>query len=383
MKILISTDQYTYQVNGVTNSVLALKSELIKLGHDVRVLALSPNHMSFVENNDYFIGSSHIPVYPDAHFTFKMRDKLIDNIIDWHPDIVHIQTEFSTRRLALKIAKKLNIPYVHTCHTLYEDYIHYFCPSKKLGKFIVKKLSNKYYNSSKYLIVPSSKLKNKMDEYGIKCPIEVIPTGIELEKYQKVLSKKDKNKLYEELNLSSDYKYLVTVCRIAKEKNIDEIIRYLKNLIEKNNNIKLIIVGDGPYKKKLEKIVDKMNLNEYVIFTGMIKQNDIYKYYKLGDIFLSASTSETQGLTYIEALANGLALVCKSDECLNGVIENGKNGFIYNNEEEFIKSITTIFDNKLEKKMGNFSLRKSNKFSKKYFGKKMEKLYKSVLKKSI
>ena len=380
MKILISTDEYEYQINGVTNSVVALRDELRKLGHDVRVLALSPNHKSYFKNNDYYISSVHVPIYPDARFSFKWNDKLLNDIVEWKPDIVHVQTEFSSRILANKVIRKLNVPFVMTCHGMYEDYIKYFCPSKKIGKKIIKRLSNKYYNSSKTLVVPSNKLKVKEIEYKIKCPIEIIPTGIELSKYQKKLSIKEKNEILDKLNLKNTNKYIVTVCRLGVEKNIDEILEYLPDLIKNDSEIKFIIVGDGPYKKKLMKKVRKHNLDNNVIFTGMVKPDEVFKYYQLGNIFVCASTSETQGLTYVEALACGLPMVCKKDECLEGVIENGVNGFIFNNKKEFISAILKILsDRKLEKEMGKISFEKSNNYSKEVFGLTMEKLYKKIL----
>lgn len=383
MKILISTDEYEYQINGVTNSVVALRDELRNLGHDVRVLALSPNHKSYFKNNDYYISSIHVPIYPDARFSFKWNDKLLDDIVVWKPDIVHVQTEFSSRILANKIIKKLNVPFVMTCHGLYEDYIKYFCPSKKIGKKIIKKLSNKYYNLSETLVVPSKKLKVKEEEYQIRCPIEIIPTGIELRKYQKKLAIKEKKEILKMLNLKDTNKYIVTVCRLGVEKNIDEILEYLPDLLNKDNEIKFIIVGDGPYKKKLMKKVKENNLDGNVIFTGMIQPNDVYKYYQLGNVFVCASTSETQGLTYVEALACGLPMVCKKDECLEGIIENGVNGFIFTNKKEFIDAVLKIIsDRKIEKEMGKISFAKSNNFSKKKFGLAMEKLYKKVLDKN-
>lgn len=121
-------------------------------------------------------------------------------------------------------------------------------------------------------------------------------------------------------------------------------------------------------------------MNDNVIFTGMIKPNEVYKYYQLGNIFVCASTSESQGLTYIEALANRLPMVCKKDECLEDIIDNGINGFIFENKNEFIESIIKILnDKKLEEKMGKISFKKSNNFSKEEFGLKMERLYKKIL----
>lgn len=380
MKILISSDVYEYQTSGATNSVIVLRDELRKLGHDVRMLVLSPNGKSFYKNGSYYIASKPIPVYPGARFSLRVHDKLIKDIIKWKPDIVHAQSEFSSKILANRIVKSLDIPFVITCHALYEDYTRYFCPSKKLGKKIIKIASNKIYNHSKTLIVPSDKLRQVEEGYGIKCPIEVIPSGIDLGIYKKQLPEKEKTKILSELGLPNSNKYLVTVCRLAAEKNIDELLKYLPSLIKKDKGIKLIIVGDGPYKNKLVKMINKLNISDHVIFTGEVPRDEVYKYYQLGNIFVSASTSESQGLTYIEALASGMPMVCKKDKCLDGVIDKGDNGFIFENENEFIESILTILgDKKLGDRMHKNSLKKSDNFSKEDFGLKVERLYKKIL----
>ena len=380
MKILFSSDVCEYQISGASNSNIALKDELRKLGHDVRMLVLSPNDKSYFKDNNYYIASRPIPVYPGARFSLKTHDKLIQKIIDWGPDIVHVQSEFTTKILANRVIKTLNIPFVATCHTLYEDYTKYFCPNKRFGKKIVKIMSNKIYNPSATLIVPSEKVKVLMQKYRIKCPIEVIPSGINLDIYKKRLSTKEKVKILSELGLQNSNKYLVTVCRLAAEKNIDELLRYLPTLVKRDKDIKLIIVGDGLYKTKLIKEINRLDISDHVVFTGTASGDEIYKYYQLGNIFVSASTSETQGLTYIEALASGMPIVCKKDKCLDGVIEKGVNGFVFGNEKEFIESVLLILNNRvLMNKMRKSSLEKSDDFSKEEFGLRVEGLYKKIL----
>jgi 1,2-diacylglycerol 3-alpha-glucosyltransferase len=375
MKILISSDVYEYQTTGATNSIVTLRDELRKRGHDVRMLVLSPNNKSYFHDNAYYIASKPIQIYPGARISLKKHDKLIDEIIKWQPDIVHAQSEFSSKILVNRVIKQLHIPFVMTCHAQYEEYTKYFCPSRKLGRAVVKMMSRKIYNPAKTLIAPSNKMRVIEEGYGVKCPIEVIPTGIDLQKYQKKLSAKEKAKLLAGLHLRSTDKILVTVCRLAVEKNIDEILAYLPNLLKKEK-LKFVIVGDGPYRKKLEKKVAKMGLEKYVIFTGMIPADEVYKYYQLGDVFVCASTSETQGLTYVEALAAGLPLVCKKDDCLEGIIDNGINGYTFEDEQEFTNSVRTILNNEsLKKKMGKKSFEKSMAFSKEEFGTKIEQLY--------
>ena len=381
MKILLTSDMYENQINGVSGSVITLRDELRKKGHDVRVLTLSKDSESKMEKTDYLIGSFPVPFYPDTRQTLHFKDKLIKEIIKWNPDIVHIQTEFSIGKIAKKIAKACNSPIINTSHTLYEDYTGYIIPSKRLGRIIARKFTRSSYADSKAVIAPSDKIKNLLTKYGISAPIHVIPTGIDLDRFKKKVHLIEKSTLKAKLNIPNKAKVIVSIGRIAKEKNLDEIIDFMPDLIEKDKNIILLIGGDGPYKKQIELKVKKLGIEKYVRFTGMIPPKNTYKYYQLGDIFVCASTSETQGITYIEALACSLPLVCRYDKCLDGVIESGKNGYTYNNKQEYIKYVDKILHNPLlHHKLKNNALTSSKKFSKEKFGDDVEKLYKEVLK---
>lgn len=381
MKILLTSDMYENQINGVSGSVITLRDELRKKGHDVRVLTLSKDSESKMIKTDYLIGSFSVPFYPDTRQTLRFKDKLINEIIKWHPDIIHIQTEFSIGRIAKKVAKACNAPMINTSHTLYEDYTTYVIPSKKLGKIIARKFTRSSYVDSKAVIAPSDKIKKLLTKYGIKSPIYIIPTGIDLDRFKKKISLLEKAKLKAKYNISNKAKVIVSIGRIAKEKNLDEIINYMPDLIEKDKNVILLIGGDGPYKKQIESQVKKLGIEKNVRFTGMIPPKDTYKYYQLGDAFVCASTSETQGITYIEALACSLPLVCRYDKCLDGVIDHGKNGYMYNNKHEFLKYMDKVLHNPLlHHKLKNNALSSSKKFSKEKFADDVEALYKKVLK---
>ena len=143
LKILITTDLYTTNTNGVVTSVQNLFDELTQKGHDVRILTISSTIHSHKEGHVYYIQS--IPlgaVYPNLRMPTSYRNKLIQEIIDWKPDIVHSQCEFFSFQFASRIARITGAPLVHTYHTLYEQYLtSYFVPSKRLGEFLAKVLS--------------------------------------------------------------------------------------------------------------------------------------------------------------------------------------------------------------------------------------------------
>ncbi|GKX65972.1 glycosyltransferase family 4 protein [Inconstantimicrobium mannanitabidum] len=374
MKILITTDAFTPTVNGVVTSVLNLRSQLIERGHDVRILTLSEDNFSRKEDNVYYVKSFGVRIYPNARATMNFHNKYIKEIIDWDPDLIHSQCEFTSFIFARKISKKLNIPIIHTYHTMYEDYTHYFTHNKNLGRKVVSMLSRKLLNNVTTVIVPTDKVQKVLKDYGVKNNIVTVPTGIKLENFEKQPIEIDK--LKEELGIGKENKVLVTIGRLAKEKNIEELLDNMKDLLVIDEKLVLLIVGDGPFRRELEKKAKEMKIDKNVIFTGMINPKEIYKYYKLGDIFVSASKSETQGLTYLEALASGLPAVCREDSCLENVIINGYDGFAYESITEYLEKVETILnDDNLYNFMSNNAHKVAEKYSEKNFVRQVESVY--------
>lgn len=376
MKILITSDWYYPVVNGVVRSVLNLKSYLENNGHEVRILTLSNSTESYRKDNIYYIGSLGAgKIYPEARISATLRNKYIIELKKWKPDIVHSQCEFSTFMMAVKIAKKANCPLIHTYHTIYEDYTHYFSPSKKVGRKVISVFSKAIANRVDMMIAPSMKTKKILESYNIEEEkISIIPTGIEME--EEILDKDHCRKLH---HIEKDSKVILYLGRIAEEKNIEELINYYQKLnIDK---LKFIIVGGGPYLDKLKLYTNKFD--KKIDFIGMVNSKEVNEYYSLADIFVSASQSETQGLTYYEALSNKIPAICRKDLCLEGVIINGFNGYQYQDFNEFQKYIKEVLGNddiykKLSQNARNYAL---EKFSIDSFGNKCENLYKNAIEK--
>ncbi|MBK5246162.1 MAG: glycosyltransferase family 4 protein [Peptostreptococcaceae bacterium] len=380
MKILITTDVYKPIINGVVISTYNLYEQLKKRGHDVKILTLSNTRTSYKSEDFYYIGSLPVRVYPQARMTVKPFHHYIKEIINWKPEIIHTQTEFTTSLYARQIAYRLHIPMVHTYHTMYEDYTHYIFPSKRVGKKAVALFSKHVLDKADEVIVPTNKVMGALKSYGVKRDIIEIPTGIHLEKFSEEINPEEKAEMKKSLKISEKDSVLVTIGRLGKEKNINELVNLMKPLSREDRDIKLLVVGDGPVRKELEEHTKTLGLEKFIIFTGMVSQDDVHKYYHLGDIFISASTSETQGLTYIEAMASGLPLICRKDECLQDVVEDEFNGFTFENEREFIDKIELLLEDK--SKLALFkknAVIKAQKFSVEEFGRQVEELYIRVI----
>ncbi|MCH4889586.1 glycosyltransferase family 4 protein [Acidaminobacter sp. JC074] len=375
MKILIATDWYMPVVNGVVTSVRNLKSELKAKGHDVRILTLRQSSHQEIEDT-YYIDSVGIgKLYPNARLAKSLGKHVIDEIIQWGPDIVHTQAEFNTYAFARKIRKKLNIPLVHTYHTVYEDYLHYMLGLKPLNKKFVVKFSRSVLNRTDHIIVPTNKVRRLLETYQVSKDISVIPSGVVMPSDERY----DPECLRSKYNINPDDKVLLYLGRLAEEKNVEELIKFFKKC--DLDRVKLMIAGDGPYKYKLEEYVADLGIKDQVIFTGMIPSNQVWRYYDLAHVFLSASTSETQGLTYIEALASGRPCICRKDSCIEDVIISYYNGFQYDDYEDFKVYLNKLlYDGDFYLDLSLNAKKHSEKYSSAVFGSAVETLYSQVIK---
>jgi len=380
MKILITTDLFLTSTNGVVTSVRNLYEELTEKGHDVRILTLSNDLESYKEKHIYYIKSMSIDfVYPDVRMPLSYRNALIQELIDWKPDVVHSQCEFFSFQFAKRIAKLTGAPIVHTYHTLYEQYVNYVLPGKYLGRQMVGKLSKMRLKKVAKVIAPTGKVEDALRGYGVTADIEVVPSGISLEQHHYRISEEERARKRRELGIPENHNVLLNLGRLGTEKNLGELLNFFAETLNYEPYLTFMIVGDGPDKANLEKQAKELGISEHIIFTGMVKPSEVQQYYQLADVFVNASTSETQGLTYIEAAANGLPLLCRKDPCLNAVIKDGINGYEYTNLEEFEEYLSDILMNPEWRKAASAQSEKiAESFGKEHFVESVEHIYATV-----
>ncbi len=379
MKILITTDWYKSAVNGVVTSVRNLENGLRQLGHDVKILTLSETRFSYINGNTTYIGSVNAEkIYPCARVKIPLKSRLIQNIIKWKPDIIHSQCEFSTFSLARKISDITGAPIVHTYHTIYEDYTHYFSPSIRLGRRAVRLFTRYISRHVDCMIAPTEKVENILNNYKCRIPVEVVPSGVDFDTIVSDKNNAERDAFRRSIGIEEGKKVILYSGRIAEEKNIDELIDYLGR--NKPENVVFLIVGDGPYREETKRKIEECGLQDMTIMTGMVDYREMKNYYCAGDIFVSASQSETQGLTYIEALANGLVLLCKKDKCLDNVLTNGINGYSYSSESEFSEYLKRLLTEDISSMQENAAEIAKQKFSVETFAEQMESIYCSLLK---
>ena len=380
MKILITTDLYTVDTNGVVTSVKNLQKELEEKGHDVRILTFSGTCHSRREGNVSFIGSQPFPVYPDVRFCMRTRHRFVKELIEWKPDVIHSNCEFFSFQFAQRIARKTGAPIVHTYHTLYEDYVHYLLPGRRFGRWVVRTVSRERLKCVTSIIAPTQKVEGFLRSYGIDNPVHVVPSGIKLEKHRMRITDGERAEGRAAYGIGDDKTVLISLGRVGDEKNIGELIEFFASAARTRSDIVFMIVGDGPAREKLEKQAADLGIADRVIFTGMVPPDKVQHYYQLGDVFVSASTSETQGLTYVEAAANGLPLLCRNDPCLLEVLMQGENGYAYRNKAEFLTYLDVLADHPRERReAGHRSETLSERFDTPAFGNAVEKVYEDAI----
>lgn len=391
MRIGIFTDSYVPQVNGVSVSCMNLYKGLTMLGNDVFVI--TTDHRDKTDANDTHIirlEGFDVPLKNfDGFQLVPAANKYYQLVKDMHFDIIHVHTEFSIGRFGIRCAKKFKIPYVYTMHTMYEDYMHFVI---KFGKPLLKKPYLQYIETlmrwickkSSAIVIPHEKVMDMFIRYDLSKDnkIHIIPTGIDLDKfYRKRYSEEEIQALKDSLGLKDEF-VILSVGRVAFEKSIDVMIKEY-NKIARTVNAKFVIVGDGPAKESLVKLVHELELEDYVIFTGMVPYANIGLYYMIGDCFVNASITETQGLTYIEALSSNLPVVVRYDKNLDGLIYDRENGLFYNSVDEFKdKVLELINDKELLNHLKENAYKSAKKYSKQNYALEINELYKSIIEKN-
>ena len=355
MRIGLFTDTYPPFINGVSTSVAMLKRALEQQGHTVYVVTVSNNALKHeYDEKERRLKVAGIPIgIYDYRLSSIYPVTLINKMKKWNLDVIHSHTEFGVGILARLFAKQFNIPLVHTYHTLYEDYTHYIThgyfekSSKKIVEYLTKFYCDKTANE---LIVPTNKIYSLFKEkYNFTKNIHIIPTGIEVDRfYEENINKKEVESLKKKLGLKKNNFTILFVGRLAEEKNVEFLINAHKKLVEYDNNIKLLIVGDGPDKEKYEQLSKSLGLEDNIIFNGKAAWEEIPIYYHACDIFSTASTTETQGLTVIEAMAAGVPPLCIDDDSFKGTVTDGLNGKIFKNEEQYITELKELYEDRKE-----------------------------------
>lgn len=374
VKIAHLTDTYLPKIDGISTSVDLLAKSLIDLNLEVSVFSPKTpgdfNDPSFVHR----FNSLSLVFQPEVRLSLPTPLDVLKRLLITDFSLVHSHAPGPLGILAEEIALIKGIPHIHTFHTLLADYTHYILEGRVVKPDLAKRASRFWCERCDLIVAPSKKMKSELLEYGVRKPIEIVPNGVNLNKF---------------LNPSSDYfikrglvqpqdAVLIFVGRLGKEKSVDVLIEVFEQLLKRNakKDIKLLLVGDGPFREVLQKDVNRRGLTGAVVFTGYIQPQDVPSALASSDIFVFASRTETQGVAVLEAIAAGLPVVVMRDAAFEGMVKDGANGFQVPNQESFVQALQFLIqDAFLRQQMGEKSKEMAQVFSASFLAAQMVSLY--------
>ena len=395
MRIGLFTDQYYPSVSGVVTSLKMLYEGLTEMGHECFIFTSFDE--SKVTDKEELKSKNVINIpgkpYPfkdlkEYRFTFKYK-KFVKVVKEYNLDIIHLHTEYSISKLAIKAQKKLKIPMVHTLHTLWSDYFKYVSPffAKHCHGgmlYLLKKLFTKPISKNATIeIVPTKKVYNQKETYALGDDVRIIPTGIELGRFYKSNFKEEEIlELKKSLGIKEDQFVFLYIGRTSAEKNIPALINAYAKSCKGNDKTIFVIVGGGPELESLKELAKTLGVYEQMVFTDLVPWGDVPKYYQLGDIFVNASQSETQGLTYLEALASSIPLLVQRDDCIAEVVIDYYNGIYFDGiddlalkMEEILKAPETL------KKIKSNTFKSVENYSKEKYAENVYQIYVEAIEK--
>lgn len=304
------SDVYFPRINGVSTSIQTFRRCLHQAGHETVLIAPEYPHRSGAEDNDILrVASRYVPRDPEDRMMRPAAIRaLLPTLQERGFDLLHIQTPFVAHYLGVQLAKALRLPVIESYHTYFEEYLHHYVPllPRACMRWVARHFTRSQCRALDALVVPSRAMQDALHDYGVECPMHIVPTGLEMQQF----STRQATDFRRKLNIESHRPTLVHVGRIAHEKNIDFLFRMLKRLVERAPDVVLIVAGEGPALSHCRALVESLDLNEQVRFVGYLaRDGELWDCYRAGDVFVFASRTETQGLVLLEAMALGVPVV--------------------------------------------------------------------------
>ena len=383
MKIGLFAENYYPYICGINPILRTLLHRLKDEGHEVYLVTYNVKRI-YKQNKDnpqiIMVDGMKLPrIYVNNFCTTASlsHKKNLKKLEKYHFDIVHLHGEFSIAKLGLAYAKKYNVPLVYTWHSLWKDimfktaWIMGFIVSLYVEHHNIRMITDR----ADLYTVPSMKVyRRAMQVIRSKNEPVLLPSGIQVEPF--LVRDKEKEQSIRYHYRLENKKVILFLGRISREKRILTIIRYMKKRLIADPNVVVAIVGTGIYKAHIMKWAKRHKLVDSIIFTGAVVNRDTADFYHIANVFVSGSRMETQGLTYIEALASGTIVLAQKDPVLEGVIDDGVNGFVFNKKKDFNEKLNYILDNEDKfDKMREAAVKKAMEYSSDIYIKRLQELY--------
>jgi glycosyltransferase involved in cell wall biosynthesis len=361
--------------------VASFRETLMQQGHNVFVFAQADPTYADAEPFIFRYPSLPLPLPGDIAAALPVSPFVDQLLPALKLDVIHTHHPVLLGQTAARKAAEMGLPLVFTFHTQYWEYTHYIpFPQETIQEFLknaVHKRLRDFVQKCQHIIIPSESLKEiLLREYGLNNHYTVIPTGTDLEPFLSA----DGKSLRAEKGWKDEL-VLISVGRLAPEKNWDTLLRAFAKVCVEQPGVRLVLIGDGPARQSLETLAGELGITNHVTFTGALPFEEIPRYLKAADAFTFASVTETQGLVTIEAMAAGLPVVAVEGPGTRDIVEHGKQGLLVENDPEALASgLTTLLaDSRQMKRFSNQALKKAKTFDVNALGKQLLNVYEQAI----
>lgn len=349
MKIAFFTETYLPYMNGVATQTEMLKRTYENLGHEVLVVTVGSEKQDDIiyKNNVMYMPGILLKKIYNYRISKPLKINDLDIAIKFNPDIIHIQNEFGIGHAGIKLAKYLDIPFVYTLHSEYDEFLFYV--GLKYFNDFSKKISDNYFKKfSKYADVvtsPSKKAQPYLDRQNINKKVIVIDNTVENDAFKPTDEKIEfRKKFREEYKLYDETKAFVFVGRIGVEKNIIELVQNFIYSDFPKEKAKLFIIGAGPDSENIKKLINDNDFSDRIHYLGPKPNSEVPKYLYAMDYYTTASLSEMHSISMLEGMAAGLPAIIKLDVPNKEQIIPGINGYQWTDKEDFKELFNKIIN---------------------------------------
>jgi len=346
MRILMISDVYFPRINGVSTSIQTFRRGLHAAGHETILIAPEyPGAAPDIEPDILRVPSRGVPRDPeDRAMKLGAIRALRPQLEKLEPDLVHIQTPFIAHYQGTALARALRVPVIETYHTYFEEYLHHYVPlmPRAVMRFIARRFTVSQCNVLDALVVPSRAMEQALLDYGVQCPMHIIPTGMEMDRF----ASGDGQRFRAQLGIAPGQPVLVHVGRIAHEKNIEFLFRMFEIVVRSKPGAVFVVAGEGPALTSCKAYVRTLGLAQQVRFVGYLsRERELLDCYRAGDLFVFSSKTETQGLVLLESLALCVPVVSTAHMGTADIVNPQRGAHVAPDDEaEFANTVVRLLD---------------------------------------
>lgn len=391
MRICLFTDSFLPYISGVSSAVINQANELAARGHEISIFhprAKREDQNEAVPGLDPRIKtfglpfSVPIPNIPKLRFSVPLFLFTYRRLRLASPDLIHVHTEFGCGIEGMLLGRWKKVPVIGTFHTFFAEpeYLKQFhLPNFSITQKAMWKYSVTFYNRCKHVVSPSKSVRNNLVQRGLKTEVTLLSNGIDSIEFRP----KEEIETFRR-SLGIEGFAFVYVGRISPEKSLGVLLGAFHRVTCVDPNAKLVIVGAGPSDVEIDEKLVEFGIEKSVVRTGRIERDILMSenYPLLGDVFVTASKTENQPVSLLEAMAFGLPMVGPRAKGIPELVQDGNDGIIFEPDDEKGMAdamIRLMQDDRLRDEMSQAALANANSHSMDKIGDRLEQLYRDAI----